>query len=78
MYSYVVLIYDLNNVLYSFRFDLELEIWGIDINALKEPASAHTFVRWTEDWEKEKWLNDDAVNKVLFHKKVQGFTFCFD
>ncbi len=45
-----------------YRFDLELEDWGVDVNALKETAISRTFVGWTEDWEKDKWKTDGAVN----------------
>ncbi len=45
LYHYYFLIY---------RFDLELESWGIDVNVLKEPAISRTFVGWTKDLEKDK------------------------
>ncbi len=45
------------------------------MNALKEPAISRTFVEWTEDWEKDKWKTDGAVNKVLFSNKYKGLHF---
>ncbi len=37
-----------------YRFDLELENWGVDVNEFKEIAILQNFVGWTGDWEKEK------------------------
>ncbi len=51
------------------RFDLELENWGVDVNKLKETPISRSFVGWTEDWEKEKWKVDGAVNEVLVANK---------
>ncbi len=30
---------------------------------------------WTEDWEKDKWKTDNAVNKVLFSNKYKNLCF---
>ncbi len=54
---------------------MELEDWGVDVNALKEPAITRTFVGWTKDWEKEKWKTDGAVNRVLFSNKYKDLRF---
>jgi hypothetical protein len=35
------------------NFDLQLEEFVIDTNALKEPATEHVFCAWVEDWEVE-------------------------
>ncbi len=45
------------------------------MNALKEPAISRTFVRWTEDWEKDKWKTNGAANKVLFSIKYKDLHF---
>jgi hypothetical protein len=34
------------------NFDLQLEQFGVNRNALKEPATEHMFFAWVEDWEK--------------------------
>ncbi len=39
--------------MYSFRFDVESEKWGLDIDILKEPAIKQCLIGWTENWEKE-------------------------
>ncbi len=57
------------------RFDLELENWGVDVNEHKEIPISRNFVGWTEDWEKEKWKVDGAVNKVLFANKYKDMRF---
>ncbi len=57
------------------RFDLELENWDVDVNELKEITISRNFVGWTEDWEKEKWKVDVAVNKVLFANKYKDMHF---
>ncbi len=41
------------------------------MNVLKESAISRTFVGRTEDWKKDKWLTDGAVNKVLFSIKYK-------
>ncbi len=45
------------------------------MNALKEPFIQQFFVGWTEDWEKDKWKTDGAVNKVLFANKYKDLRF---
>jgi hypothetical protein len=35
------------------NFDLQLETFGVDMEALKEPAIEHVFWAWVEDWEQE-------------------------
>ncbi len=58
-----------------YRFDLELEKWGVDVNAFKEPGISHNFVGWTEEWEKVKLKTDSAVNKVFFSIKYKDLHF---
>ncbi len=55
--------------------NLELENWGIEVNALKEPAISKTFVGWTKDWEKDKWKTDGDANQVLFSNKYEDLNF---
>ncbi len=45
------------------------------MNALKAPAISRTFVGWTNDWEKDKWKADRAVNRVLFCNKFKDLCF---
>ncbi len=56
-------------------FDLELEAWGVNMDAFEEPAISHTFIGWTEDWENDKWKTDGAVNRVLFSNKYKDLHF---
>ncbi len=47
------------------------------MNALNELAISSTFVGWTEDWEKDKWKTDGAVNKSYFLISIKIYTlFC--
>ncbi len=54
---------------------MELEDWGVDVDALKEPAISRTFMGWTKDWEKDMWKTDGAVNWVLFSNKYKDLHF---
>ena len=65
----------LNYFCLLYRFDLELENWGVDVNELKEIPISRNFLGWTEDWEKEKWKEDGAVNKALFANKYKDMRF---
>lgn len=56
---------------------IELENWGVDVDALKEPDVSQTVVQWTKDWERKKWKwkTDGAVKKVLFSNKYKDLCF---
>ena len=58
-----------------FRFDLQLEDWGIDTTQLKEPAITRRIKGWTEEWEKEKHKKNDAVSKAMFVNKYKDTVF---
>jgi hypothetical protein len=34
------------------NFDLQIEQFGVNTNALKEPATERMFCAWVEDWDK--------------------------
>ncbi len=59
--------------IFSFRFDLEEENKGADVQVLKELAILHNLLGYIEDWENDKWLNDTAMNKVLVSNKYHDF-----
>ncbi len=65
----------LNYLCFLDRFDLGLENCDVDVNELKEIPISRNFVGWTEDWEKEKWKVDGAVNKVLFANIYKDMRF---
>jgi hypothetical protein len=46
------------------NFDLQLETFGVDMGALKEPAIERVFWAWVEDWEEEAKKNNDCVAKA--------------
>ncbi len=58
-----------------FRFDLQLEDWGIDTTQLKEPAITQRIKGWTGEWEKEKHKKNDAVLKAMFVNKYKDTVF---
>ncbi len=60
-------------MIFSLISGLELENWGVDVNALKEPDS-HFFVGWNES-EQEKWSQDRAANKALSSNKCRDLLF---
>ncbi len=63
-----------NNLLF-FRFDLQLEDWGIDTAQLKEPAIMWRIKGWTEEWEKERHKKNDAVSKAVFVNQYKDIVF---
>ncbi len=60
---------------YLFRFDLQLEDWGIDTAQLKEPAITQQNKGCTEEWEKERHKKNDAVSKAMFVNKYRDTVF---
>ena len=51
------------------NFDLQLEQFCVDTNALREPATEHVFHAWVQDWEKEIRYKNDAVNEARLLQK---------
>ncbi len=60
---------------YLFRFDLQLEDWGIDTAQLKEPAITRRIKGWTEEWEIERHKKNDAVLKAMIVNKYSDTVF---
>ncbi len=44
---------------------------SIDLYEVKETAITLNIVGWTDDWEKDKWKVDGAMNKVLIANKQE-------
>ena len=61
--------------LFSSSFDLQLENWGVDLEALKAKEVKRVFRAWVEDWEKECIKDKDAVAEVRLLEKYKGLAF---
>jgi DNA topoisomerase VI subunit B len=57
------------------NFDLQLEKFGVDTNALRAPATERVFHAWVQDWEKEIRYKNDAVNEARLLQKYKGLVF---
>ncbi len=57
------------------NFDLQLEQFGVDTNALKEPATEHVFRAWVEDWEVEIRNKNDSIAEARLLHKYKGLVF---
>ena len=57
------------------NFDLQLEKWDVDSDALKEPQVLHIFNAWVEDWEGEIRMRNDAVVEAQLLQKYQSLVF---
>ena len=57
------------------NFDLQLETFGVDTNALREPATERVFHAWVQDWEKEIRFKNDSVAEALLLQKYKGLVF---
>jgi hypothetical protein len=57
------------------NFDLQLENFGVDMWALKEPAIERVFQAWVEDWEEDARKKNDCVNEALLLAKYKGLVF---
>ncbi len=57
-----------------FRFDLQLEDWGIDTAQLKDPAITQRIKDWTEEWEKERHKRMTLYPKPFFSISIK--TLC--
>ena len=62
-------------VIFSLRFDLGLEKFGVAVEELKEPAKRRIFRAWLEDWEKDNLTKQDAVVEALFMEKYKNLEF---
>ena len=54
---------------------MQLEKWGVDLNALKAKAIKRVFRAWVEDWEKESIKHNDVVAEVKLLEKYKGLAF---
>ena len=59
----------------SFSFDLQLENWGVDVNALKAKTVNRVFRAWVEEWEKECIKDKDAVAEVGYWRSIRALHF---
>ena len=57
------------------NFDLQLEKWDVDSDALKEPQVLRIFKAWVEDWEGEIRMRNDAVVEAQLLQKYQSLVF---
>ncbi len=55
------------NFIHIFRFDLELDKFGIDVQVLQDPIIFREFVGWTEDWEKKLKKKNCPVVEAHFN-----------
>jgi hypothetical protein len=58
------------------NFDLQLETFGVDMGALREPAVERVFRAWVEDWEVEARKKNDCVAEAQLLAKYKGLVFC--
>ena len=63
------------SLLQSCSFDLQLEEFGVDTNALKEGVTERVFRAWVEDWEADYRYNNDVVAKQHLLTKYKGLVF---
>ncbi len=57
------------------NFDLQLEQFGVNTKALKEPATEHVFGAWVEDWEVELRYKNDSIAEACLLQKYKGLVF---
>ena len=57
------------------NFDLQLEKFGVELEALKEKEIERVFRAWVEDWEEEAWNKNDCVAEALLLAKYKGLVF---
>jgi hypothetical protein len=57
------------------NFDLQLEQFGVDTKALKEPATERVFCAWVEDWEVELRNKKYSIAEACLLQKYKGLVF---
>jgi hypothetical protein len=57
------------------NFNLELEKFGVDMEALKHVPIRRVFRAWVEDWEEEARKRNDAVYEAKLLAKYKGLVF---
>ncbi len=58
-----------------FRFNLQLQEWGVDTTKLKEPAITWRIIGWTKEWEKELHQKNTAMVKAVITNKYKNTVF---
>lgn len=54
---------------------MQLESFGVDLEALQRPATSRIFRAWVEDWEKEILLTNDCVVEARLLEKYKNLVF---
>jgi hypothetical protein len=57
------------------NFDLGLEKFGVDTNALRAPVTERLFHAWVQDWEQEIRYKNDSVAEAQLLAKYKGLVF---
>jgi hypothetical protein len=57
------------------NFDLQLEMWDVDPDGLKEPEGQRVFYAWVEDWEEDARRTNDAVAEARLIQKYKSLVF---
>ena len=60
-----------SHIYISFSFDLGLEMFDVDVTALKEPATKRIFCAWLKDWENSYLEQSDCVAKASLLAKYK-------
>ncbi len=60
----------------NINFVLQLETFGVDMGALKEPPIERVFQAWVEDWEEEASKKNECVVEAQLLAKYKGLVFC--
>ncbi len=55
----------------NINFDLQLETFGVDMGALKEPPIERVFQAWVKDWVEEAQQKNDCVAKAQLLAKYK-------
>jgi hypothetical protein len=56
------------------NFDLQLEVWDVDPDGLKEPEVQRAFT-WVEDWKEDARRMNDAVAEAHLIQKYKSLVF---
>ncbi len=57
------------------NFYLQLEMWNVNPNGLKEPEVQHIFHAWVEDWEEDARRTNDVVAEACLIQKYKSLVF---
>jgi hypothetical protein len=57
------------------NFDLQLEKFGVETGALKEPEIERIFRAWVEDWEEDARKKNDCVAEAQLLAKYKCLVF---